>query len=242
MRAIGTRIFGVAAFAAALANGAFEAKAYTIGNTYNITLNQWVGQSFGISWNGGAAVNTIAAAFDLRLDDTAIPGVQSEKLVGYCSDLLDWWNQAATTQPFTAVAVANPSGANATPNPNWVAGGASKAAWIYNNYGGGSLGTTQKGGALALAIWDALYDNGDGLGVTALGKFVVTSGDATTIANANAMLLAAAGKGAEGTWFTPADERLHQGIIVGVPAPESVLASLGFIALAFVCRRQLRAE
>ena len=239
MRATGTRILGVAAFAAALANGAFEAKAYTIGSTYNITLNTYVGESFGVSWSGGAAVNTIAAAFDLRLDDTAIPGVQSEKLVGYCSDLLDWWNQAATTQPFTAVAVANPSGANATPNPNWVAGGASKAAWIYNNYGGASLGTTQKGAALALAIWDALYDNGDGLGA---GLFQVTSGNINARNDAGNMLTAAAGKGAQGAWFTPRDERLHQGIIVGVPAPESVLASLGFIALAFVCRRQLRAE
>lgn len=98
-----------------------------------------------------------------------------------------------------------------------------RAAWLYNNYlPVASTNTTSA--ALQLAIWDVVYDDGDGLST---GIFRYTGGLNSTVATtANGYLAASAGKSSVAGYLKPTGT-YGQGMLTTVPEP-GTLALLGF--------------
>lgn len=98
-----------------------------------------------------------------------------------------------------------------------------RAAWLYNNYlPAASTNTTAA--ALQLAIWDVVYDDGDGL---ATGIFRYTGGlNATVGTAAGTYINASAGQTATAAYLKPTGT-YGQGMLTTVPEP-GTLSLLGF--------------
>lgn len=115
-----------------------------------------------------------------------------------------------------------------------------RAAWLYQNYLAGSKGgTSPAAAALQIALWDVVYDGGDGL---ASGKFQYVSGLSTTANSLAASLITvSAGQTAVSSYFV-ATGSYGQAMIVPVPVPEAgtlqlVGLGLGLLGIGFFRKR-----
>jgi hypothetical protein len=201
------------------------------------------GQNVSVSYNG-ANKSLVAGEFRATFNGPTAPGYSSS-FIAYCTDLLS----ALRSGYFTPRTF--PEGPNPETNPNWVALGGQKAAYLYNNNAAVVSGDNLQTAALQIAIWEVLYDsNVDLMG----GLFKVATVDVKNAAQVILNTLAGVDdetlKTYTQTWWqatTGADGsqlRNSQGIIgpgprTSVPAP---VAGLGLtsllIGLCSVARRR----
>lgn len=152
----------------------------------------------------------------------------SSVFASYCVDLT---HVNAVGNSYTVT----PKSTNLLNTPN---GG--KVAWLYNSKGV-LVNSNQKGAALQLAIWDALYDGGDGF---ASGSLVDNGSNATTVALAETYLVDLGANTDEATWFD-ADHNGNQyqdmiGPQASPPVPEPFTMALGAATLGMALKRRLR--
>lgn len=200
------------------------------------------GSNVSVSYNGSNR-NLLVGEFRATFDGPTAPGYSSSFLA-YCTDLLS----ALRSGYFTPRTF--PEGPNPETNPNWVALGGQKAAYLYDGFAQAFTGDDLQTAALQVAIWEVLYDNSiDLMG----GLFQVATVDVKDAANVILASLAGVDdetlKNYTETWWqaTTADGsqvRNSQGIIgpgpkTSVPAP---VAGLGLtsllIGLCSVARRR----
>ncbi len=113
----------------------------------------------------------------------------------------------------------------------------SRAAWLYNSFAP-SANTTLEAAGLQLAIWDVVYDNGDGLST---GIFRYTGGLAAEAAtDANTFLASSAGKSSSADYLKPTGV-YGQGMLHSVPEPGTLgLLGLGLFSFAGLKLRRRR--
>jgi hypothetical protein len=112
-----------------------------------------------------------------------------------------------------------------------------RIGYLYQHYA--PLVTDADSGAgLQLAIWDVLFDNGDGL---SSGTFQASSTSGTMIAATND-ISGSAGHTAGATWYEgPAGANQPQGVVGANPVPEPAsLAAVSLGIAALVRRRRAR--
>lgn len=112
-----------------------------------------------------------------------------------------------------------------------------RAAWLYNSFAPTATTTLQAAG-LQLAIWDVVYDDGDGLGT---GTFRYTGGLAAgAVTDANTFLASSAGKFSEAGYLKPTGT-YGQAMLHTVPEPGTLgLLGLGLFSFAGLKLRRRR--
>lgn len=136
-----------------------------------------------------------------------------------------------------------PSQYTVTPTPTSSLSNGGKAAWLYNFYGAG-INSNTKGAALQIAIWDIVYDNGDGFG----SGLIRNNGTGSAIINqANTYLASIGSNTGVASWLKATHvNRSYQSLIgpneynPSPPVPEPFTLAFGAAALASALRRRLR--
>jgi hypothetical protein len=107
-----------------------------------------------------------------------------------------------------------------------------RAAWIYQNYLAGSKNANNPvAAAVQIALWDVVYDAGDGL---ASGNFQYVNGlSATASSQAASLITSSVGHTAESAYFV-ATGQYGQAMIVPVPVPEAGTAALVGLGLSLL--------
>lgn len=131
-----------------------------------------------------------------------------------------------------------------TPTPTTALSNGGKAAWLYNNFEA-AIDSNTKGAALQLAIWDVVYDNGNGFGSGVIQDNGTTS---AILTQANTYLGAIGANTAVASWLKAThDGNQHQSLIgpdefnPSTPVPEPFSLTLCAASLALAARRRLRA-
>lgn len=120
-----------------------------------------------------------------------------------------------------------------------------RAAYLYSTYAAASLSNTEASG-LQLAVWDILYDGGDGLNV---GSFQATNASSGAQTHFNAYLVDSLGKSGTATWLraTTHPNNTRQDLIGPafngnvIPEPSAIaLLAAGGLPMLTVLRRRSR--
>lgn len=169
------------------------------------------GQSVSINYAGNT-MNVGAGLANVSLDG-------GPQFWGVCVDLDHWNGNGASYQ--VNVRPIEDRGAFAT-----------KAAWVFNNYAS-AVDSNVKGAALQLAVWDIVYDNGDGLDAGAFKS----SASGSLLSQTNSLLAASHGNtSSNANWFQAVSHgnqnNRNQNYMGTVPEPSSVvLVALGVLGL-----------
>jgi hypothetical protein len=112
-----------------------------------------------------------------------------------------------------------------------------RAAWLYNSFAPAAA-TNLSAASLQLAIWDVVYDNGDGLST---GSFRYTGGlDALASSQASSFIAASAGKSSAAGYLKPTGS-YGQAMLHTVPEPGTLgLLGLSLVSLAGLKMRRRR--
>jgi hypothetical protein len=112
-----------------------------------------------------------------------------------------------------------------------------RAAWLYNSFAPAAA-TNLSAASLQLAIWDVVYDNGDGLST---GNFRYTGGlDALAGSQASSFITASAGKSSTADYLKPTG-CYGQGMLHAVPEPGTLsLLGLSLLSIAGLKIRRRR--
>lgn len=171
------------------------------------------GKSQAVSINyAGNSMNVGAGLANVSLDGGA-------QFWGVCVDLDHWNGNGASYQ--VNVRPIEDRGPFAT-----------KAAWVFNNYAS-LVDSNVKGAALQLAVWDIVYDNGDGLSAGAFKS----SASGSLLSQTNSLLAASHGNtSSNASWFQAVNHgnqnNRNQNFMGTVPEPSSVaLVALGVLGL-----------
>ncbi len=205
----------------------------------------------------GNKSSTWAGNWNAKITGGAVPAGSPALNTTWQSFCMDIGNSMASGKTYTytasTFAAGNPP-ANDPPNPRWVFGGGSKAGYLYGKYLSSVVNSISRS-ALAIAIWEVLYESGPTYSVSTRdatkGFQVVGSGKAVTkfdangfalngsdankaIVMANVWLKAAQTEGFPGapgtTWWKettePGDPQSLIGVPSMVPEPSTYVAGL----------------
>jgi len=182
--------------------------------------------SLGINFN---SVNKTVAAGTFNVAMTGGPSGYPTSFEAYCVDLANSMTGLAYN-------------VNLLPESSIPGGNGARVAWLYHHFGTNDFGTmvsdANSAAGLQTAIWDAEYDNGDGL---AAGNFKLQTLSGAVYTDANAYLAASAGKSDTATYLQAVSHinNKDQDLIgpgtpgAAVPEPGS-LAFMGSGAAGFV--------
>lgn len=210
---------------------------------YNINVDTWLNDSslYGgtttISTTGGTSWrNVYAGQFEANFVGTPAPGY-NQSFLTYCTDINNWldngYYRPVSWEPFLA-----PHNPPWDGSVGWVAASSIFTAWRNN------VDSNAEAIGVQLAIWDALYDGGDGWNS---GTFRSTIDFATYLRSPNGQILSTP---TSIDWWMPTYSdgtyREAQGLMgnVAVPEPSTLLAGvclfLPFAAATFrrgYCRK-----
>lgn len=228
-----------------------------------VTSNSGVGGLTSTAYDStyGNASSGWAGSWDAKITGGFIPSGAPALNATWQSFCMDIGNSMGSGQTYNYTASTFSSGnppANDPPDPRWVAGGGSKAGYLYGLYNGVATTATLRS-ALAIAIWEVLYESSGTYSVSdsislhnpTKGFAVISDGSNpanNAIAQANAWLTAAGSfAGAPNTtWWKESvelgDPQSLIGGISAVPEPSTYVAG-GLLLLPFLfstIRRRLK--
>ena len=191
---------------------------------------------------------------------TSPPYDVGDKFLAFCTDIGNSMGNGTyqyDPKMFTSADLSSPEGV--APDPNWHdALSGQRAAWIYNTYiGTVNSANAEQVSAMAIAIWEALYEGSGTFDVTSgggPGDYFKVSGsgtvydDVTSLANSwlddsTAYYTANGGFGYDLTWFQEQDTPDVQSLIGPVnpvPEPSTYLAGALLAVPFFASTLRLR--
>ena len=206
--------------------------------SFNLTVDTWLNDSFlyggnaTISLNEGLNWKNVNAGQFKAVFNGPVYDSYPNSWITYCTDV-DLTLKGGFFEPVLWENIANVS---------WAESDTQLVSSLYLTFKN-TITSNQEAVALQLAIWDAIYDGGDGFST---GKFQSTSatGDALTLATQylNSSLV----EPQEGTWWKPVtssgEYRRNQGLIGNaVPEPGSTLVAslIGLVGLGLLRKRMV---
>lgn len=136
-----------------------------------------------------------------------------------------------------------PSTYTVTPTPTTALSNGGKAAWLYNFYGAG-INSNTKGAALQIAIWDVVYDGGNGFATGSIKDNGTSSGILT---QANTYLASIGSNTGVASWLKATHVNRKYQSLIGPdeynptpPVPEPFTLGFGAMALVAAARRRAR--